>query len=264
MFYWVQVARGLLTEAIIKPKIELGKTKSPRPEKFDDQNVNGELFEILRDLRKTLADKESLPPYVIFPDTTLKEMSVYYPGSLESLANISGVGEVKLQKYGDKFLKTIALYCGENGIEPKEIASKYQIGKRRSSFRHGLRYFEPFGLTHGGRLDSESRRISGRSFENGSTVKETLKLYEQGLTLEEMAKRRSFAVSTIVSHLEKLILSGKDIDINRFVSSEDQKQIERAINEVGPEMLNPIKAQLGDKFSYEQIKLVRAKILKKS
>jgi len=69
------------------------------------------LFEKLRKKRKELADKASLPPYVIFPDKTLIEMAVFFPRSEESLLRIHGVGSVKSKKYGTVFLNIIDQYC---------------------------------------------------------------------------------------------------------------------------------------------------------
>jgi len=74
------------------------------------------LFEILRVLRKELADKDGLPPYVIFHDATLKEMASRYPRTSEALQKISGVGEAKLLKYGEVFLKKINEYCSVKGV----------------------------------------------------------------------------------------------------------------------------------------------------
>ncbi|KKQ95059.1 MAG: helicase RecQ protein [candidate division CPR2 bacterium GW2011_GWC1_39_9] len=208
------VLAGKAEVVLAKPKIEIASSKTKKQGKIAVANVDNELFEILRTLRKELADKEGLPPYVIFHDTTLKEMASSYPRTSEALQKISGIGEAKLLKYGEVFLNKIDEYCSIKGVG----ALKY----------------------------------------NGASPQETLKLYKKRLSLEEMAKIRSVAVGTIVSHLEKLILLGEDIDINRFVSPKDQKEIKKAIIKVGHEKLKPIKDELKEKFSYEQIRLVRA------
>lgn len=72
--------------------------------------AKGELFEALRSLRKELATKEKLPPYMIFSDATLTQMATDKPTDLELLKNIRGVGEFKLQKYGEEFLTVIKSY----------------------------------------------------------------------------------------------------------------------------------------------------------
>lgn len=72
--------------------------------------AKGELFEALRSLRKELATKEKLPPYMIFSDATLTQMAIDKPTDLELMKNIRGVGEFKLQKYGEEFLTVIKSY----------------------------------------------------------------------------------------------------------------------------------------------------------
>lgn len=72
--------------------------------------AKGELFEALRSLRKELAIKEKLPPYMIFSDATLTQMATDKPTDLELMKNIRGVGEFKLQKYGEEFLTVIKSY----------------------------------------------------------------------------------------------------------------------------------------------------------
>ncbi len=86
---------------------------------FDYWECDQKLFEILRGLRKEIADKEKMPPYIIFSDATLKEMSRRYPQDSISLKEINGVGEVKFKNYGDLFLEKILDYCETNNIKPK-------------------------------------------------------------------------------------------------------------------------------------------------
>ncbi len=73
-----------------------------------------ELFEILRKLRKQIADSEGMPPYIVFPDTTLREMAMIRPVSMLGLKTITGVGETKLRKYGPLFLKEIIDFIWAN------------------------------------------------------------------------------------------------------------------------------------------------------
>lgn len=201
-----------------------------------DPDVDGDLFEILRSVRKTLADIAELPPYAIFHDTTLKEMAKYYPCDLSSLANITGVGEVKLQKYGEAFTQSITEFCASRGIEPKPIKLKRPAPAKTQ----------------------KEQRPSGSK---AATVQATLILYNQGLSMDEIAQERGLNIRTIVNHLETLILSGEDISIERIVPAERQEEITAAILKVGPDILRPIKETLGQGFSYEEIRLVRAKFV---
>lgn len=113
---------AVLDEAIIKIK----KGNDTNISKYDSK-----MFEVLRALRKEIADADGVPPYVVFPDTALKQMAVKYPRTLESFRRISGVGDIKLKKYGERFVEKIKLYCKDNGINcfssnyEKEYNTKY-------------------------------------------------------------------------------------------------------------------------------------------
>ncbi|MGR3311100.1 MAG: DNA helicase RecQ [Candidatus Brocadiales bacterium] len=210
--------------SLVKPEEESAPIKSDKMDEVYDRT----LFEHLRTLRKTLADKEAVPPYVIFHDTSLKEMSVYYPQKFSDFRMISGIGERKLKRYGEVFLKEIINYCRQHNIAPKQIPHKRQ---------------EP----HIKQMKS-------------STVQETLALYKQGLTINEIAQKRGLTLSTTVSHIERLILDGEDISVDSIVDREKQQRIQQAFKESGTEFLNPVKEKLGNGYSYEEIKLVRAKM----
>lgn len=93
-------------------------------------NEDDRLFEILRSLRLEISKEEKVPPYVIFGDVTLKEMSAKYPATLEELSRIPGVGEVKLNKYGERFIEEIKKYVNQNNVKVlKEIAVENEEDK---------------------------------------------------------------------------------------------------------------------------------------
>ena len=75
------------------------------------------LFDVLRKLRKEIADEENVPPYIIFSDVTLKEMSTLLPRSEEELLQVKGVGKQKLEAYGTVFLQEINKYCEVRGLK---------------------------------------------------------------------------------------------------------------------------------------------------
>ena len=120
------------------------------------------LFEQLRVLRKTMADREGVPPYVIFHDTSLKEMSTHYPQNVSDLLMISGMGERKLRRYGDAFLHEIVNYCKLHNIEPKP-----RILKRPESLIKQLK---------------------------SSTVQTTLEFYKQRLSVHEIAQKKGSGI----------------------------------------------------------------------
>ncbi len=90
---------------LTKPEVQ---EKAVEPEK--DAGYDGGLFEVLRVLRKKLADAENYPPYIIFTDASLKQMAALYPRTLSDFRKINGVGDKKLEKYGAVFVKEITDY----------------------------------------------------------------------------------------------------------------------------------------------------------
>ncbi len=198
-------------------------------QKYFDVGFDHGLFEILRSLRKGLADAEGMPPYIIFHDSCLKAMATQFPRSLSDFRKIGGVGESKFEKYGELFVKEIVDYCKEHNVEPKAI---------------NVRDYNP-------------TPVKIKTMKT-STLQETLELYKQNLTIEEIAQKRNLAIGTIASHIEKLILSGEEISIDKFVDIYRQEHIIRAMSILGIERLAPIKEKLGDDYSYEEIRLVMA------
>ncbi len=175
------------------------------------------LFEALRTLRKTLADAENYPPYMIFNDASLKQMASRRPCTPEDFRKITGVGDKKLERYGGIFMGEIRRFCE--------------------------------------RQDSFSQPIKKQSSEYV-----TLEMLGQGMDLDEITLTRNLSLNTIYGHIEKLILAGENINIEKLVKKDKIEIIKSAILVMGGETLKPIKEKLGDNFSYGEIKLVRAKL----
>ncbi|EDT74182.1 DNA helicase RecQ [Clostridium butyricum] len=119
---YIRVVEGtypILALNSMSRKILVGEEKVMLKEFAAHKKVreNNELFEILKELRKEIAHENNVPPYVIFGDVTLKEMSVKYPVYKEAMLNITGVGELKYSKYGELFENTIRKYSEDNNIK---------------------------------------------------------------------------------------------------------------------------------------------------
>jgi ATP-dependent DNA helicase RecQ len=101
-----------LTTALAVPK----PASLPKPGKRRAGEITCDetLFERLRRLRKTLADKRSVPPYIIFSDVALRQMARYYPVNRSQFSRINGVGERKLEEFGADFMAEIAAYLVAN------------------------------------------------------------------------------------------------------------------------------------------------------
>ena len=107
------VLRGQRTVQLLQPKIKIRKS---RFEEDTWKNVDTDLFESLRNLRRELASERGVPAYVLFSDATLREMARAKPASAAALLSIRGVGERKLADLGQRFLDHIATYCRANGV----------------------------------------------------------------------------------------------------------------------------------------------------
>lgn len=107
-------------------------------EKAEKLFVNNELYEQLRELRRLISASENVPPYMVFGDSTLKEMSERYPTTKEQFMDVNGVGAVKFSKYGDKFIEVITSYVEGNKIEinwqGREVISRVSIEKDENIF----------------------------------------------------------------------------------------------------------------------------------
>jgi ATP-dependent DNA helicase RecQ len=104
--------KGAITLELAQPRIRQASKGRQRTQAGDQGPYDVELFDLLRQLRKRLADAEGKPPYVVFGDATLIQMARELPSSREALLDISGVGQHKLDRYGAEFLHAIAAYRG--------------------------------------------------------------------------------------------------------------------------------------------------------
>jgi len=188
-----------------------------------------QLFQQLRALRKQLADEQHVPPYIVMQDNTLYTMALRRPISEEYFARLPGIGAQKLAAYFAPFSAVIRRYCEEHHL-PTNLASETQS---RTPVRDPVR-----------RAISPSHIV-------------TLQLYQQGLSIAEIAQRRELTTGTITDHLIKAIESGEAIDAERLVAPERCKAISDAFEQIGGTALRPIKDYLGDEYSYDEIKLVR-------
>ncbi|WP_141433589.1 DNA helicase RecQ [Bacillus sp. 03113] len=188
-----------------------------------------ELFQHLRNLRKQLADHEKVPPFVIFSDETLKEMSAKLPGSLDEFSHIKGIGEHKLNKYGDLFVREIAKFCEMHPERERKIAEDEVKKNKRVK-------------TRGKEINETSHFL-------------TYKLIENGYTIEKAAQERELSNMTIENHLIRCSQEGMQIDWGKFLSKENQMLINKAIEKAGTDRLKPIKELLPEEISYFMIKV---------
>ncbi len=185
------------------------------------------LFTILRTLRKQIADEQFVPPYVVFADKSLRDMAEKRPQNLREFEEVYGVGSNKRDKYGKVFLEAIRSFCQEQDL-PTGTAS------------------------------SDVANLPNLSNVASYSQMQTWELYRQGLTVQGIANARGMSPNTISGHLIELMEMGREVDINLLVKSERQQAIVYAIEVMGDEKLRAIYEFLEERYTFEEIKLVRA------
>ncbi len=190
-----------------------------------------DLFDELRQVRTVFAREENVPPYVVFSDATLVEMAAYLPQSEDELRRISGVGDLKLQKYGADFLEVILDYCDRNNLTSRiNLKTPKQETKKRTK-----------------------RDQSGQT-----TYDVSLDMFKSGLSIPEIAESRGMAVSTIETHLVRFIPSG-EVMLDDLVHVEKIEAIRTAILRLNAGFaIAPVKEFLGEDYSYGEIRAVLA------
>ncbi|RLA73120.1 MAG: DNA helicase RecQ, partial [Epsilonproteobacteria bacterium] len=105
--FGVEVIKGAHTIELKKERLTVQKAiPKKKVSYFDDYDV--ELYDKLRDLRTQIASANNIPPYIVFSDKTLKDLSVKLPQNKEEMLAVHGIGEVKFERYGDKFLEVLS------------------------------------------------------------------------------------------------------------------------------------------------------------
>lgn len=193
--------------------------------------VDEELFNILKDIRKQISKKRNLPPFVIFQDPSLEDMTIQYPITIEEMQNISGVGVGKAQRYGKEFIEIIKKYVEEKEIlRPQDMIVKSIVNKS------GLKVYI---------IQSIDRKRS----------------------LEDIADAKNLEMNDLLKEIEAIVHSGTKINIDYYIDQvldEDHQQeaFEYFRDEAETESINEALKELGeDEFTEEDIRLMRIKFL---
>jgi ATP-dependent DNA helicase RecQ len=199
----------------------------------DASAPTNELFDRLRILRKDISTEEKVPPYIIFSDKTLREMSTTYPTNEQGLLQISGVGQAKLERYGAAFLQEIQAYVSENDVKVENIVV----------------------------VEKPIRDKVQREKNNDKTPSylESYQMFCDGSSVEEIATVRGLNSRTIESHIIQAGTEGLNIDWAKLFTREEEKAVLEKVEEVGAERLTPLKEVLPDEISYFMIKAVLCK-----
>ncbi|MCK5332478.1 DNA helicase RecQ [Candidatus Parcubacteria bacterium] len=201
---------------------EGGEKVSKRRTKYDL-----DLFEKLRALRKQIADQNNVPPFMIFSDVSLQEMTRYFPADKNSFSKIEGVGVKKLESFSEAFLAVINRYVKENNIQSVEIPNRIQ-----------------------------NINVENNNFTVSDRYRKTKEMLDKKMSISKIADIQGFQEGTIVVHIEKLILNGEDIDIDYLKPAQERlKKIKTAFEKCGDEKLKPVFEYLKGEYSYDEIRL---------
>lgn len=215
---------------MLKNKEKVYRKIEKKTEKVEERN---ELLVMLINLRTEIAKQEKIPPYIVFHDKALMEMSSYFPVNKMQLLQITGVGESKAQRYGERFIEVIRNYMAENDIE---IDENKLIKKNDSNVRT---------------TSSKSNKIPSHHI--------TYELYKDNKSIDEITKERNVKRRTIEEHIMKCALEGMEINLNEFINQEHEKLVLEAIDKVGASRLRNIKEIVPDEISYFEIKAIITK-----
>jgi len=189
-----------------------------------------ELFAILKDLRKKVASKQNLPPFVIFQDPSLADMSIQYPTTLEELQGIIGVGQGKAQRYGKPFVETIKKYVEEKGIERAQ--------------------------------DMVVRTVANKS-KNKVYIIQSI---DRKMPLDDIAESKGMTMDELLTEIEVIVNSGTKVNIDYYIYDVmDEDQVEDIFKyfreDAESDSIDEAVAEFGDDYEIEEIRMVRIKFL---
>jgi ATP-dependent DNA helicase RecQ len=217
---------GEVAPTLLRPvKEQRGPT---RPAMLDSwEGVDQGLFDALRQLRRDEATRRAVPAYIVFSDTTLRDMARRRPSSAQRLQDVHGVGQQKSSDFGRQFIDCIVAYCRQHEV-PMDIPTEAQTAHERSA--------------------------------PPASAVQSFPLFDEGLSVEEASQRLGRALSTTYGYLEAYIRHRRVTDITRWISRHEFEQIEAVVEHAGIERLKPIYEALHGRISYERIRLAVASL----
>ncbi len=223
--YTVELARDHDFTTEIEEEEESAERVPVNTKAYDEK-----LFEILKAIRKKVAREKDLPPYVIFQDPSLEEMSTTYPTTKEELASVNGVGMGKVNKFGAQFLEVIQKYVEDNEIETaSEVIVKASVNKSK------IKIF-------------------------------IIQQVDRKVDLEEIAESKSVSFDELLSEIENICFSGTKLVLDYYIDEvlDDSKQqdiMDYFLNSESDSLDDALNDPAMVDFSEEEIRLMRIKFL---
>ena len=190
-----------------------------------DQN----LFAQLKELRKKVAKKHGIPPYTVFMDPSLEDMTVQYPISVDEIAKVYGVGEGKAKKYGKEFAEFIAKYVEDNNIERTQ--------------------------------DMVLKTVANKSSHKVFIIQNT----DKKIDLEDIAKAKHLSMDDLLSEMESIVYQGTKLNIDYYIEENFDEDIVDDfmdfMKESESDSMKVLLAKFGDDLTDEEVRMLRIKFI---
>lgn len=191
--------------------------------------LDDKLFAQLKELRKQVAKKHGIPPYTVFMDPSLEDMTVQYPVSVEEISKIHGVGEGKARKYGKEFAEFIAQYVEENDIERTQ--------------------------------DMVLKQVANKSSHKVFIIQST----DKKIDFEDIARAKNLSMEELLKEMESIVYQGTKLNIDYHVEENfDEDIVEEFMDfmkESESDSMKVITAEFGDDLSDEELRILRIKFI---
>lgn len=190
-----------------------------------DQNLFGQL----KELRKKVAKKYGIPPYTVFMDPSLEDMTVQYPISVEEITKIYGVGEGKAKKYGKEFADFISKYVEDNSIERTQ--------------------------------DMVLKNVANKSSHKVFIIQNT----DKKIDLEDIARAKNLSMNDLLKEMERIVYQGTKLNIDYYIEENfDEDMVEEFIEfmtESESDSMKVLLDEFGDELSDEEVRMLRIKFI---
>jgi ATP-dependent DNA helicase RecQ len=187
--------------------------------------IDDKLLNLLIALRKTISKKNNIPPFAIFQDLSINEMTFKYPTNIEELSIITGVGEVKAKKFGIEFINLIKKYIIEN-----EITKHFDLVIKSSGVNSSLKLF-------------------------------FIQSVDKKLSIDEMAKAKRVEFDEVLKDLETIIYSGTKLDLKYIIDDlfddESQEELLEFFNNLEDDNIGEIINEFEDEYEEDDLKIFR-------
>ena len=194
------------------------------PVAFDDV-----LLKQLKELRKKISKKHQIPPFAVFQDTSLDDMTMQYPTTIKELTNVFGVGEGKAQKFGKDFVDFIAQYVKDNDIvRPDDMVIK---------------------------------QVADKSSHKVYIIQST----DRKLNLEDVAEAKNLSMSDLLSEMESIVYQGTKLNIDYYIDDvldeDQQEEISDFLMDSESDSMSTLLQEFSDDYDEEELRLMRIKFI---